>query len=273
MTTTSVSALISKFNASLRRDGLTKSLAQVINYLNDRLAARSTRKKWALISKSGEIQNKFNIIYNSNLWENTESVSGSGSTLIYTENLRKELPELLKRFSVKRVFDAPCGDFNWVRHLLPKVDIDYVGGDIVRPLIDSLQKKHGNKKVSFIHVDLTKDRFPNSDLMMCRDCLFHLSFADARLVLKNYVDSKIPYLLTTTYQNEGAFSNRDIVTGDFRLIDLYASPFNFPTSPLACIDDWIPPHAKRQMCLFSRAQVSEALKIVDSAGSMGLHSS
>ena len=35
---------------------------------------------------------------------------------------------------IKRLFDAPCGDFNWMKevHLL---DVDYIGGDIVSSLV------------------------------------------------------------------------------------------------------------------------------------------
>ena len=50
-----------------------------------------------------------------NYWGNRESVSGDGSTLAYTHNLRHELAKFLRAFRVVSMFDAPCGDFNWMR--------------------------------------------------------------------------------------------------------------------------------------------------------------
>lgn len=95
--------------------------------------------------------------------------------------------------------------------------------------------------------------------MLCRDCLFHLSFEDTKSVFENYLESNIKFLLTTTHINNSGFLNKDIQTGDFRLIDLFSAPYNFPANPLAVIDDWIPPEPERQMCLWSREQVSLAL--------------
>jgi hypothetical protein len=209
-------------------------------------------------------EDRFTWIYKNNLWNSNESVSGPGSTLKYTENLRKELPNLLSDYSIKKIFDAPCGDFNWMKHLLPNIDVDYIGGDIVLPLIESLNVKYKTHNITFIHIDLTKDPFPKSDLMICRDCLFHLSFEDTKSVLHNFVASGIPYLLTTTHKINNEFVNRNIPTGDFRVINLFAPPYNFPPNPLVSIDDSMP-DIERQMCLWSREHVSLVLsKLTDS---------
>ena len=37
----------------------------------------------------------------------------------------------------------------------------------------------------------------------------------------------INILLTTTHSTENNFINKDIITGDFRLIDLFSKPLNF----------------------------------------------
>ena len=106
-----------------------------------------------------------------------------------------------------------------------------------------------------MHIDLISGKFPPADLMICRDCLFHLSYSDTRSVLENFVASGIPYLLTTSHKNDGTIVNRDIQTGSFRVMDLFAPPYNFPRETLARIDDWVAPDPEREMCLWTREQV------------------
>jgi hypothetical protein len=146
-----------------------------------------------------------------------------------------------------------------MKDVVRKTDILYVGGDIVSPLVDVLNSKYRSARISFIHIDLTKGPFPKAHLMICRDCLFHLSFADAGLVLRNFAISDIPYLLTSTHIHAQHFQNGDITTGEFRLIDLFSAPYHLPREVLARIEDWQPPYPPREMCLWTREQVSSAL--------------
>ena len=245
-----------KTRRSLQRQGMLKTTWKVVCYP---LCALKRRRfaKHVLSLESNEA--KFTWIYKNNYWQSDESASGTGSSLTQTKNLREELPALISKFSVKKIFDAPCGDFNWMVHLLPLIDVEYIGGDIVRPLIEGHNQKFRSSKISFITIDLVKDNLPKSDLMICRDCLFHLSFDDTRSLLQRYVASGIPYFLTTTHKQMGDVQNYDIRTGDFRLIDLFAAPYHFPSAPLAAIDDWVFPDPERQMCLWTREQVMDAL--------------
>jgi hypothetical protein len=96
--------------------------------------------------------------------------------------------------------------------------------------------------------------------MICRDCLFHLSYSDTESVLRNFLAVGIPYLFTSTHPNDGSITNHDIETGDFRFIDLFSAPYYFATNPLYIVDDWIPPDPEKRMCLWSRDQVKEALE-------------
>jgi hypothetical protein len=247
---------IDRIYGSIRRVGLGATLLKILRYP---FAAAARRIADTRLSSQPSPEDKFTWIYQKNYWQSDESASGDGSTLEYTANLRKELPALFDKFSIRTILDAPCGDFNWMRELLRGMDIAYTGGDIVRPLIESLNEHHGAPGRAFIHLDLAADKLPKADLMICRDCLFHLSYADTRAVLKNYLDSGTPYLLTTTHKNHGGWANQDIRTGFYRQIDLFAAPYHFPAAPLARIDDWVAPFPAREMCLWSREQVADAL--------------
>jgi hypothetical protein len=216
------------------------------------------RNQWSSILKEEiSIEERFTTIYKQNLWGSRESRSGHGSGLEYTKNLRAQLPLLLAKYQIYSIFDAPCGDLNWMRILLPTLNIDYCGGDIVQEIIEENRKKFGNAKTRFMHMNLLEHPFPQADLMLCRDCLFHFSYQDILRILKNFVASKIPYFLTTTYVAKE--KNQDILTGAFRLMNLFEFPFDFSPDPLERIDDWAKPEPERQMCLWTRAEVEQAV--------------
>jgi hypothetical protein len=179
------------------------------------------------IKNSESLERRFTTIYSLNLWGSHESKSGMGSNFDATTTVRSELPVLFTKFGIKSVLDAPCGDFHWMKEV-DLTDIRYTGADIVKPLIQDLNHKYGKKNINFIHLDLTKEVFQFADLVINRDCLFHLSFEDTGTFLKNFLDSGSSYLLSTSYSNQNLFENRNISSGDFRLIDLFAPPYNFP---------------------------------------------
>jgi hypothetical protein len=201
----------------------------------------------------------FAYIYESNLWGSEESLSGPGSTAEYTKNLRKELPVLFSEYQINSVLDAPCGDFNWFRYLKKEVAIDYIGGDIVQKLVDTNNSLYSNSNTRFIYLDITGQKLPKSDIWFCRDVLFHFSNHDIVLAIKNFIDSEIPFLLTSNYPYDVSQKNVDIPTGSFRLLNLQIPPFNFPT-PLKEIDDSSEGYPKRKMCLWDRDQLSELSK-------------
>jgi hypothetical protein len=201
---------------------------------------------------AGEI---FSDIYNENVWENDESVSGDGSTLEYTANLRETLPELFQQFEIESILDAPCGDYNWFRHVT-RGDVHYVGGDIVSELIDRNNEKFQDQYTGFIMLDIINDELPESDLWFCRDVLFHFSYVDIFKTLENFAASEIKYLFTTTHTR--CTANMDILTGQFRLLNLRLAPFDLP-EPIYSIDDWIDGFPERQMCLWTRETIEKSL--------------
>lgn len=207
-------------------------------------------------------EKRFSFIHEHRLWSSKESISGTGSELETTLNIRDQLPKLFKKHKVLTLLDAPCGDFHWMNELLKNYsDIKYIGGDIVGKLIEANTTEYANKNISFQKLDITSDALPASDLMLVRDCLFHLSYEDIYNFLINFEQSEVGYLLTTTHKPSDSFHNRDIVSGDFRFIDLFSAPFNFPIDVSDRMDDYrqnsdIP----RELCLFTREQVTLALK-------------
>jgi hypothetical protein len=171
--------------------------------------------------------------YKKRLAQGQGSLSGPGSTLLTTWVVRQELPLLLQRINARSLLDAPCGDFHWMKETT--LDLDrYIGADIVPDLISLNQERYSNPKREFLTLNIAKDDLPTVDLIFCRDCLVHLSFSDAIAALRNFKRSGSRNLLTTTFP--GVIRNRDIITGDWRPINLERRPFGLP-KPIELIEE------------------------------------
>ena len=171
--------------------------------------------------------------YIHNSWNGKESVSGRGSDLDQTKLLIEKLPALLKEFHIQSMLDLPCGDFNWMQNV--KLDnIKYFGADIVETLVHENIKKYSCKNKEFFRLNLLQDPLPDVDLIFCRDCLVHFSNQDVFTALNNITSSEAKYLLTTTFPKKNRNSN--IVTGQWRPLNLQLSPFYFPT-PIKIINE------------------------------------
>jgi len=201
----------------------------------------------------------FTSIWRNNYWGNAESLSGPGSTLVQTEGLRKKIPEILREYEVKTIFDAPCGDLNWMSSLLEDASFKYIGGDIVKDIVDKNDLNFGKDNIDFIQFDITADPFPEADLWLCRAALYHLSNSDIVLSLERFLESNVKYILTSNCITDDEHVNKDIVTGDYRALNLMLAPFNFPTEVLWEVDDYVYPHPPIKICLWSRDQIVDAM--------------
>jgi SAM-dependent methyltransferase len=175
-------------------------------------------------------KDRFKAISSNNLWGNEYSVSGDGSAIAYTENITKWLPLQIQKYSIKSIVDAPCGDFNWMRHVVDNNPIKYKGIDIVDELIERNKKNYQRINIDFECGDICTMQIPDCDLLIVRDCLFHLSYSEIDKFLKNIKMTNYKYLLTSTHNKSSVSTNKDIITGDFRYIDIFSDPFNFNES-------------------------------------------
>lgn len=170
--------------------------------------------------------------YRRNGWGVEETRSGIGSTVHNTQAVRAAIPRLIEEFQIRTMLDIPCGDFNWMK--LVDLPIQYIGADIVEEMVAHNQRHYASKSRSFMKLDLTADPLPMVDLIFCRDCLFHLSYRHIHQALDNIRRSGATFLLTTT--NPRLQKNQDIVTGEWRRLNLQIVPFFLP-KPLFLIDE------------------------------------
>lgn len=175
----------------------------------------------------------FTYIYQVNKWGDSESVSGKGSNLARTETLRNELPSLLEKLEANSLLDIPCGDFYWMSAVELPIS-KYIGADIVSDLVDSNNEQYSNEQRDFQKLDLITQQLPKADVIMCRECLVHLSYENILAAINNIKLSGSRYLLTTHFPQIN--ENKDIVTGKHRPLNLLIKPFAWPAPLMEIIE-------------------------------------
>jgi len=179
------------------------------------------------------LSEKFVYIYETNMWEGEESKSGVGSATSATAQLRAQLLKMLWELQTRTLLDIPCGDFGWIAEVADRIP-RYVGADIVGDLIQKNVRDYSRSNRAFVRLDLTSDELPEADVVLCRDCLVHLSFDNIFKAIANFKRSTARYLVTTTFPAHG--ENIDTVDGDWRLLNLQIAPFGFP-GPVGVINE------------------------------------
>lgn len=197
------------------------------------VAERRFAEQRQQLSKLG-LQERFERIYHTNLWSDPETRSGTGSSLDSTRVLREKLPDALRQLDARVLLDVPCGDFTWMDHV-DLTGIEYMGADIVHSIVESNQEQYARDDRKFMELDLTRDDLPGADVLLCRDCLVHLSYANIARVLENVRRSNIRYLLMTSFPGRG--DNKDVEDGDWRPLDFEAAPFSFPQPVLTILEE------------------------------------
>lgn len=177
----------------------------------------------------------FGEIYRRRSWGGIESCSGRGSSLAETAAIREALPGLISQLQIRTMLDIPCGDCHWISQVV--MDLErYIGADIVSDLLVDCRSRSRagiTTATEFKRLDLINDPLPCVELVFCRECLVHFSFADAVAALENIKASGSRYLMTTTYPGR---RNSEIATGEWRPINLEEKPFLLPR-PLRLINE------------------------------------
>ena len=188
--------ILNRYYKFYKQNGLFKAIIKIITTPYRIVKKQIYQKNKELIFNQDTSEKRFNLIYKTNFWSSNESVSGYGSELKNTINIEKEIINIVKKYQIKSILDAPCGDFNWVKNVLDK-NLSYIGGAIVQEIIDNNIRK----------------------------------FKSIKLFFENFKKSKINYLLLTSYKLKDTnkeIDNLDIPDGEYREIDLTRPPFLLP---------------------------------------------
>jgi len=177
----------------------------------------------------------FTTIYDKDLWNmgQSESKSGLGSSGDFTKHIQLTLLDIIHRYRIKNMIDTSCGDLFWMKTILPFLECDYLGLDIVKSVIDA--NKEGTKNIENNHVIEFKHTpfleylrsLPSQsvDLLLCRHTCEHLP---TEYVIEFMKEAKrvSNYLLLTTHKH--AIANRDVELTEtpYRPINLNLPPYS-----------------------------------------------
>jgi 2-polyprenyl-3-methyl-5-hydroxy-6-metoxy-1,4-benzoquinol methylase len=119
----------------------------------------------------------FTNTYVNNGWTQDGSISGLGSSLPYTENIRKVLVDIIKQNGIKTIWDCSCGDWHWMKEIKDELP-NYIGNDIVDRLVEINNETYGSDTIRFqcgdMLEELRKLETMSIDLILCRHTLEHL---------------------------------------------------------------------------------------------------
>lgn len=188
------------------------------------------------------IEKVFTEIFNSKRWLFDTSISGPGSEIEFMSHVLENIRLLFKQLKVKTLLDIPCGDFNWMQHMNLS-GVEYLGADIVEELIEKNKKHFQNDNIRFKRMDITTEQLPMYDLILIKDCFVHFSYEHIFNSLKTIKESGSTYLMMTTFQNQSL--NRDIITGQWRPLNMVKKPFSLP-EPFYLIHEYVLPGFERE---------------------------
>lgn len=175
------------------------------------------------------VAERFCVLHNQGIYFGEQSLSGHASDDSQTKQIRSWLPRIVDRYEIGSLIDAPCGDCRWMAHI-GFLETEYIGIDCVPSLIETNRKRFPGRK--FECLDLLEGNLPEAELVLCRDLLIHLSNHDCQRALKRLATTNAKWIITTTFT--GDRENLDIVSGDFRAVQLERPPFNLPPPAELC---------------------------------------
>lgn len=84
--------------------------------------------------------------------------------------------------------------------------------------------------------------------------MLHLSYADQRMLIENFMRTDCRYIMLSTFPE--AVRNRDIVTGEARPVNLRLPPISLP-DPMLLIPDEGPNQSNRAMGVWETSQLRD----------------
>ena len=146
----------------------------------------------------------FTKIYTENKWggEDGDFYSGDGTTNKNTDRYVSFLAGFVQQYNIRSILDIGCGDFRVMKRVLEQCpDVEFIGADVVKPLVEKNNERYASKKIRFVHIDAISEKLPIADLCTIRQVLQHLDNKQIKKILDKTI--KFRHLLVTEHVPEG----------------------------------------------------------------------
>ena len=165
----------------------------------------------------------FDRIYRTGGWNGVGSGPGSlpevnGPYLSLLDRMLRYSP------SIRTVLDIGCGDWQLMQHL-DLAGKDYLGVDVSRRVIAANRRRFARPGVRFETMNPIVQDIPQVDLIIIKDVLAHLPYADIAIMLRKIRERSRFALITDDYADG---NHQDIALGEHRPINILAEPFHYP---------------------------------------------
>jgi len=165
----------------------------------------------------------------SKIYENKSWIHGSGvgSLVENTIAYRTFLENFIKVNKISTILDYGCGDWQF-SHLIPWSDLNvsYTGIDVVPSVIENNSNNYSKNNINF-DVMTEEWKWPNVDLIICKDVLQHLPNNLIKELLDKMLTHSKYILITNDIHNKNKTNlNLDIKIGDYRPLNLREAPWN-----------------------------------------------
>ena len=149
------------------------------------------------------LQQAFDEVYKRGFWKQGVATSGKGSEGALADKYVDLVTRYASRHGLRTVVDGGCGDFS-VGHKLVSAFESYIALDISPIIIARNQKQfaHLGRQVSFRVANMTEGSFPDTDLVLIREVLQHLTNAQIEKILDNLRNSVWRRALITEYVHD-----------------------------------------------------------------------
>lgn len=219
--------------------------AFIPNFLLEKYKGFKLAKKQRLNSRLS-VEEVFTNIYLNNEWggDKGEFNSGQGSTnksivSSYVAAVSDRIRAIARDDLV--FVDLGCGDFRIGRQLVHLCS-QYIGVDVVKPLIASHVAQYETEHIKFLHLDIVTSVLPAGDVCFVRQVFQHLSNDEISHILRKLCMYEYIFV-TEHYPPDSAMPipNLDKEHGsDIRLysnsgVYMDAPPFNIASNALECI--------------------------------------
>ncbi len=187
--------------------------------------------------------NIFARIYQNNYWggDKGDFFSGSGSHNEYITEFCVATSDFIVENKINSIVEIGCGDFFVTNQVLNNLELsginfNYVGVDIVAPLIERNTAIFGSDKITFQFKDPINEIIPKGDLLIIRQVLQHLDNNSISKILSLFGSYR--YIMVTEHQISERYKNMitpnlDKVSGYSNRIPAYSGVYlDFP--PFNC---------------------------------------